>query len=71
MENVICSAYTYLEFEKDFNKYQEDRIIYKQGYTKEELKANWQDVLNSYEKVSFYMSDAAIIEAQQLVINEF
>ena len=71
MENLICSAHTYLEFKKNFNEYQKDRLVIQQGLTVKELKAHWQDVIKSYEKVSFYMSDSAIIEAQQLVINEF
>ena len=68
MENLICSAYTYLEFNKDYNLYLEEYSRY--GYTSEDNKNGWEDVRASYVKVSEYMSDEAITQAQELVIQE-
>lgn len=70
MENLICSAYTYIEFGGDFEEYKNDPYNLKDGASIEALVIHWKQVCEDYEHLSEYMSDDAIRQAQQFVINE-
>ena len=69
MEDLICTAYTYIEFDKSFLKYKNNNRNL--GYTEEDLKSNWVEVIAAYSTVSEYMADGSIKQAQALVMGEF
>lgn len=68
MENLICNAYTVLEFNFSFEKYLNDN---RDMLDEEEHEENWNVCLEAYETVSQYMTDDAIKQAQALVMGEF
>lgn len=68
MENLICNAYTVLEFNFSFEKYLNDN---RDMLDEEEHEENWNVCLEAYETVCQYMTDDAIKQAQALVMGEF
>lgn len=69
MENKICNAYAYFfEFNKDFNLYL--KTYSGAGYKSKSVAKQWNQNEEDYNTLSEYMSDEAIKQAWDFVINE-
>ncbi len=67
LEDLVCNAYAYLEFDCDFDKYyneQDQALGYKQ------CVSNWKACKADYRKLNEYMGDHAIAEMWEFVIQE-
>lgn len=71
LENLICSAFTYLEFDKNFDKYYQDNSNWKDDLRDIDIKSNWDTAKCDYELLSRYMDDRSIKQAQRLIIELF
>lgn len=67
MENDICLAYTFIEFNKNFDTYYNQSSKY-EDQTERAAKARWRDIKIIYKKMSKFMSDESIIQAQKAVM---
>lgn len=65
MENLICNAYAYIEYQGSYAIY---RRADNESRSLEQLKQDWATIEDAYNKVSEYMPDKAIAQAQQLVM---
>ena len=71
MITLICNAYTYLEFNKSFNKYYNISSS-REFESNKEARAHWDNnIVTAYITVSEYMKPAAIKQAQELIMGEF
>lgn len=68
LENLICNAYTFIEFGKSFDNYY--NASFNGELSEEEAKARWESVKSDYKEVFHYMSDNSLMEVQQFVIME-
>lgn len=66
MENDICLAYTFIETSGDYNAYCDQWSRYESSPS--DNVVGWQKVIKSYRKLSKYMSDEAITQAQKAVM---
>jgi len=66
MENLICNAYTYIEFSGNYSLYEKENSKYESDVVY--LLECWNKVVADYETVSQYMGDSAIMQAQKLVM---
>lgn len=71
MENLICNAYTFLEFNGTLEEYLNDSFIGRDPIPLQQKKINWLQIVDDYMKVSQYLNDEAIKQAHNLVMNEF
>ena len=71
MQDLIASAYTYLEFKGDFENYVNDSYNVQDCLSDRQYQDNWTKVCQDYKIVSSYMSDKSLKECFSLVINEF
>lgn len=71
MISLICNAYTYLEFNKSFNKYY-NCMPSGEFDSKEQAREHWiNNIVKDYLVVSEYMKPVAIKQAQKLIMGEF
>lgn len=69
LENLICNAYTFIEFGKSFDNYYNDSLACC-DLSEKEAKTRWESVKSDYKEVSHYMSDKSLKEVQQFIIKE-
>ncbi|MCP5076910.1 MAG: hypothetical protein GY951_02480 [Psychromonas sp.] len=67
LENKICNAFTYIEFDHSFDNYEQADT---EGRGVMKLLAHWATVKEDYEDLSDYMSDQTITKMQAYVIAE-
>ena len=67
MENLICNAYGYLEYSKDFDLYVKFDT---EGRALKSLEEHWVTLEKAYNTCTQYMTDEAIAQAQALVMGE-
>ncbi len=67
LENRICNAYAYIEFNYSFDDY-EQADTEMRGIMK--LIEHWSTIKKDYEDLSLYMSDQSIREMQDYIISE-
>lgn len=65
LEDIICSGYTYLEFNCDFDKYQE---AYRDSTYQDNL-TGWEKVKKDYRFLSQDLSDQVIEQMQQFIMD--
>jgi len=71
LEDLIASAYTFLEFGKSFANYQSDLINLQDGLTREQLRGDWDMIRADYNLVKKYMTDTALQHAYSLVKDHY
>lgn len=72
MENFISQAYTYLECNKSFTQYKKKMdACALENYSEETMRKEWRKCRDSYFLCQEYMTDDALTQCFQLMINEF
>ena len=71
LENIICNAYTVIEYDFSFEKYYNTPCNNNEFETKQDAWKWWETLEKDYKIVSGFLTDNTIIEMQQFIISEF
>ena len=70
LENLICNAYTVIEYDFSFEKYYSDPCNERKFETEKAAHKWWETLKKDYKFVSESLTDNTIIEMQQFIIRE-